>query len=155
MVASLRAVRTSVTEVRGSHHQVGSPPARRWGSKSHTGPRASAPRSPRVASTMSRLLEVTTTAPGAANTAGIAVEVVLPVRVPAMWKTWSSQVARSSSLPWGSTRPMGSPGAGCRWAGGRDDQGGGHGAEGDRKEGGGSGPGEAAGRHVGGEDERV
>src|SRR5437763_644987 len=76
MVASLRAVRTSVTEVRGSHHQVGSPPARRWGSKSQTGPRSAAPRRPRV-------------------------------------------------------------------------------AEGDGKERGGSGPGEAAGRHVGGEDEGV
>ena len=77
----------------GFHHQVGSPPASRSGSKFHTCPRSS--RSRRVAQCRSGLLEVANAAPGAESSVGIARALVLPRRGPQMSHCMSSQVAYS------------------------------------------------------------
>ncbi len=109
--ASLRALATSVTYERGFHHQAGGSWATCCGSKTHTCPRAS--RGPRVPSTMSRLLEVTSTAPGALRIAGMARRVVFPVRGPQMSTCMSSKEPNSGCLPF-TERPMNTPGTSAR-----------------------------------------
>ncbi len=105
--AILRALATSVTYDSGFHHQLGASAATCCGSKTHTGPRAA--RGPRVASTMSRLLEVTRTAPGPSRIAGTARRVVLPVRGPQMSTCMSSYEPNSGWRPL-TDRPMNTPG---------------------------------------------
>lgn len=105
--AILRALATSVTYDSGFHHQLGSSCATCCGSNTHTGPRAV--RGPRVASTMSRLLEVTRTAPGPSRMAGMARRVVLPVRGPQMSTCMSSYDPYSGCRPL-TDRPMNTPG---------------------------------------------
>ncbi len=65
-----------------------------------------------MASTTSRLFDVTITAPGASMIAGIANDVVLPVLGPAMITIMSSHVARSCCRIPGTTVPITGPGPG-------------------------------------------